>query len=124
MKLLTHNFLSSRFLKNVATGYPLLLRVNEKELREVEFDQDFVQNIMPKVDYNCLVSTLMAIGEQGALPNELPENWRENEELLKELHRVLVKIEVIVGELECPESGRVFPIKDGIPNMLCQEDEC
>lgn len=31
----------------------------------------------------------MAIGEQGALPEELPDNWRENEELLKEVSRFL-----------------------------------
>ena len=27
------------------------------------------------------------------------------------------------GELECPETGRKFPIKRGIPNMLLDEDE-
>jgi len=30
---------------------------------------------------------------------------------------------VLTGELECPESGKVFPIKKGIPNMLLDEDE-
>lgn len=33
------------------------------------------------------------------------------------------KVEVIEGELECPESGRKFPITEGIPNMLLREDE-
>ena len=26
------------------------------------------------------------------------------------------------GELECPESGRRFPVSEGIPNMLLTED--
>ena len=39
------------------------------------------------------------------------------------MHHALVEIEVIEGHLECPESGRQFPIKNGIPNMLLNEDE-
>jgi multifunctional methyltransferase subunit TRM112 len=46
-----------------------------------------------------------------------------DEELLKSLHRVLLEVEVIEGELECPETGRKFPIRNGIPNMLVGEDE-
>ena len=33
------------------------------------------------------------------------------------------QVEVIEGELECPESGRRFPVEEGIPNMLLREDE-
>lgn len=46
-----------------------------------------------------------------------------DEELLKSLHRVLLEVEVVEGELECPETGRKFPIRNGIPNMLVGEDE-
>lgn len=35
----------------------------------------------------------------------------------------LVQVEVQEGLLVCPESGRKFPIKNGIPNMLLNEDE-
>lgn len=41
MKLLTHNFLSSQFLKNVKEGYPLLIRATRIEVRHIfEFDID------------------------------------------------------------------------------------
>jgi multifunctional methyltransferase subunit TRM112 len=33
------------------------------------------------------------------------------------------QVEVIDGELVCPESGRKFSINKGIPNMLLNEDE-
>ena len=33
------------------------------------------------------------------------------------------QIEVVEGNLVCPESGRKFPIQNGIPNMLLREDE-
>ncbi|CAB0005728.1 unnamed protein product [Nesidiocoris tenuis] len=32
-------------------------------------------------------------------------------------------IEVVEGDLICPETGRKFPITSGIPNMLLNEDE-
>ena len=33
------------------------------------------------------------------------------------------QIEIDEGSLECPETGRKFQIKQGIPNMLLNEDE-
>ena len=27
------------------------------------------------------------------------------------------------GDLVCPQTGRKFPVKNGIPNMLLNEDE-
>lgn len=35
----------------------------------------------------------------------------------------VLQVEVIEGCLQCPESGREFPISRGIPNMLLNEDE-
>ena len=35
----------------------------------------------------------------------------------------VLQVEVIEGCLQCPESGREFPISRGIPNMLLSEDE-
>ena len=34
-----------------------------------------------------------------------------------------VQVEVVEGDLQCPESGRKFPVTEGIPNMLLREDE-
>jgi multifunctional methyltransferase subunit TRM112 len=43
--------------------------------------------------------------------------------LLKKIHQVLLEVEVLEGNLICPETGRKFPITNGIPNMLVNEDE-
>ena len=45
------------------------------------------------------------------------------EELLKEIHHLLFEVHVLEGNLVCPQSGRKFPVRDGIPNMLLNEDE-
>ena len=63
----------------------------------------------------------MELGDD--IPSEQPANIGENEELLQKLHHLLLEIDVLEGQLECPETGRVFPITDGIPNMLLNEDE-
>ena len=57
------------------------------------------------------------------IPNEPPENVAENEQLLQKLHHLLLEVDVLDGQLECPETGRVFPITNGIPNMVLNEDE-
>lgn len=55
------------------------------------------------------------------LPQEAPP--ATDEESVKRVHHALLEVEVVDGELICPETGRKFPIKQGIPNMLCNEDE-
>lgn len=51
------------------------------------------------------------------------ESVLSNEELAKKLHSVLLEVEILEGDLVCPETGRKFPISNGIPNMLVNEDE-
>ena len=57
------------------------------------------------------------------MPDSLPEEADMSEDLLKQVHHVMMEVEVIEGELQCPESGRKFPISEGIPNMLLRADE-
>ncbi|KAH7727337.1 methyltransferase-associated protein [Aphelenchoides avenae] len=123
MKLLTHNFLSSQFLKGVSTGYPLILRATKVEKKDVEYNEAFTKRMIPKVDYSALRSAAVSIGEGTDLPEELGTQWESDESLLKKIHDLLVGVEVLDGELECPESGRRFMIREGIPNMLANEDE-
>ncbi|NXQ00605.1 TR112 protein, partial [Vidua macroura] len=34
-----------------------------------------------------------------------------------------IEVEVLEGSLQCPDSGRRFPISRGVPNLLLTEDE-
>lgn len=63
------------------------------------------------------------MGHADDLPPQLDGDYETNEEFLKKLHHALLEVEVINGDLLCPESGRKFPISDGVPNMLLNEDE-
>ena len=46
-----------------------------------------------------------------------------DENFLKELHHILVRRQIIEGEMACPNCSRVYEIKNGIANMLLLEDE-
>ena len=52
------------------------------------------------------------------LPAAVPAEYVEDEKFLMALHHVLMEIEIIDGNLVCPETGKKFPVKDGIPSML------
>lgn len=123
MKLLVHNFLSSQFLKGVATGYPLKIMAESVTATPREYNADFIKRTVPKLDYTALKAAADSIGYGADLPAALVAEWCENEDFLKQLHHVLVELEVDEGYLECPETGRKFTIKKGIPNMLVNEDE-
>lgn len=116
MKLLTHNLLTSRFLKNVQTGYPLKLAVERVEEISTEYNEEFLQKMLKKIDYNALREAAQVCGQQ--LPEVLPEGGAGVQEDLKAIHKALFDIKVIKGTLECPESGRKFPISNGIKYVL------
>ena len=55
---------------------------------------------------------------ESKLPSSVPDKFAEDEEFLQALHHALMEIEIIDGQLVCPETSKKFPIKDGIPSML------
>jgi len=123
MKLLTHNMLTSKCLKGVTVGYPLEIIAKEVKLCEIEFNSEFISRMIPKLDWPALFKAAENVGHSSELPSTLVDDYESNEEFLKKAHHVLLEVEVINGELVCPETGRKFPVNDGIPNMLANEDE-
>ncbi|CAB03840.1 Multifunctional methyltransferase subunit TRM112-like protein [Caenorhabditis elegans] len=119
MKLFVHNFMSSRFLKNVTVGYPLNLVVKQFVEKDIEFDRDNTIVMLDRIQYEALIVAAAAVNQSDRIPREKPEKWDElTDEQLRVFHHLLMNIDVIDGELICPETKTVFPIRDGIPNML------
>ncbi|XP_019846480.1 multifunctional methyltransferase subunit TRM112-like protein [Bactrocera dorsalis] len=123
MRLSTYNFLTSKAIKGVKVGFPLKLTIAKQDVVESEFNPTFIERLLPRLDWSGIRLAAEVAGLNDDIPAELPANVAENEELLKKLHHLLLEIDVLEGQLECPETGRVFPITDGIPNMLLNEDE-
>ena len=145
MRLLTHNFLQSN-VKGTEKGYPLLIEGTVVVVEESPMDKELLLKLIPKLDYAVLrgaVDQLISqesssASQQGPLdlpqlPTTLPERTTGgtavsddglyDDELLAKLHTVLMDVHVMEGNLVCPDTGRKFPIKEGIPNMILHEDE-
>lgn len=55
---------------------------------------------------------------EGSLPPALTPELLEDSSFLQALHRVLMDMHVVEGALICPETGRRFPIAEGVPNLM------
>eukprot|EP01031_Cornospumella_fuschlensis_P037755 gene37755-45868_t len=127
MRLITHNFLKCN-LKGLddSQGFPLQIECNEKEIVESQFSEELVKNVLRKINFDALKSACrdLSIGEAIlSLEQWNPEMIESNADLLREIYRVLFDTHVQDGNLVCPTTGRKFPVKDGIPNMLLHEYE-
>nr|CAG4649874.1 EOG090X0LTV [Scapholeberis mucronata]SVE94032.1 EOG090X0LTV [Scapholeberis mucronata] len=129
MRLTTYIFMASmtmkdsnvrQCLKGVTVGFPL---AQEVKVNEVDFNPEFISRMIQKLDWPALCKAVDNLGHTNQLPPSVVEDYENNEEFLKKAHHFLMEIEVITGNLVCPETGRKFPVTDGIPNMLANEDE-
>ena len=118
MRLVTHNFLKSN-VKGATTGYPLTVEATELSTEDVEFDRDLILRLLEKIDYDVLREAAKALNAE--LPTEKASD--DDDDFLKRVHHVLLEIHVVEGALVCPDTGRRYPITNGIPNMLLHEDE-
>jgi multifunctional methyltransferase subunit TRM112 len=58
------------------------------------------------------------------LPPTLTDALAEDPLFLRALYHILMNVHLVKGMLTCPVTGREFPIQDGIPNMMLEEEEC
>jgi len=126
MRLLTHNYLISN-VKGTKDGYPLQIEAAEVVVEDSPFDLDLISGIIPKLNYDAIIAGLRQLADKvDPKPADIPEKLPEgdiNTATLEALYHVLFNIHVIEGHLVCPDTGRKFPIKQGIPNMILHEDE-
>jgi multifunctional methyltransferase subunit TRM112 len=83
-----------------------------------------MHRLLEKIDWNALKATVAKIPDWGiALPEEVTEDQKNDEKFLQNLHMLLVRRQIVDGEMQCPNCDRVYEIKNGIANMLLLEDE-
>jgi multifunctional methyltransferase subunit TRM112 len=116
-------------IRGVENGYPLRIEASSVEEIPSEFDPDMARAMAGKINFRALISaaTDLAIPDVELLQSgdgvTFTDEMLADEAVLVALHKILFDIHIIEGNLICPESGRKFPVKDGIPNMLLHEDE-
>ncbi|KAK9734806.1 hypothetical protein RND81_04G164500 [Saponaria officinalis] len=121
MRLLTHNMLSSN-IKGVTNGFPLKIEAVNVVEKQVDLNIDFLKNIFSKIEWKAFVEAAKSMG-YSELPEDVDSSQLDNQDFVTKFHHALLEIHLEEGTLECPETGRKFPVSKGIPNMLLHEDE-
>ncbi|PWY76155.1 Trm112p-domain-containing protein [Aspergillus heteromorphus CBS 117.55] len=120
MKLITVNFLACavKGCKTAPASYPLHFQDAELELQELEFQPNFILNIIPRIDWDGLRVMANELGFP-TIPDTKPEgDALKDEQILRDLHRVLLETQVVEGKLCCGNCGHEYTIKEGIANFL------
>ncbi|KAF9580408.1 hypothetical protein BGW38_002961 [Lunasporangiospora selenospora] len=122
MRLITHNMLQCHVKGCNANNFPLDFQDVSLEQQEAELNEDFLRNMLGKIEYGALVATCLKLNITD-LPSTMPADANTNEEFLQALHRVMLETHVISGKMVCPNCSHIYIIRDGIPNMLLAEHE-
>ncbi|KAI8619038.1 hypothetical protein BC830DRAFT_1165682 [Chytriomyces sp. MP71] len=101
-------------------NFPLRIEEAKLEQVEVEFSEDFCRRLINKLDWPAFVQTAFALGVE-QLPEKLPESV--DVEFLQRIHKIALETKLKAGRMVCNGCSHVYPITDGIPNMLLQETE-
>lgn len=132
MRLLTHNTLKNNSADAVAKGGGFPLKITATEVRvddclETDTNDErkiaFTKNVLSILDWPALVQGAKEMG-LSTLPPSLTQDLADDNEFLKALHHVLMNVHLVRGVLTCPDTGREFPVVDGIPNFMLEEEEC
>ena len=108
--------------KDVINGYPLKIEISQFEVKESEINEEFIIHLLTTLDWNGVLLSAEAVGLNG-LPTQLNEDIIKDFRFLNAIHHLLFDIHIIDGKLICPESGRIFYIRDGLLNLTLPEDQ-
>lgn len=133
MRLLTHNMLRNNSSAADGKGFPLKItateiRVDEASSSSSSSEEDerqvaMVKGLLDVLDWRALVQAASEMG-LNTLPPQLSEKMAADPAFLQALYHVLMNVHLVKGWLTCPATGREFPVQNGTPNMMLEEDEC
>jgi multifunctional methyltransferase subunit TRM112 len=61
VRLITHNLLACHARGCTSNNFPLIFKDVSIELREAEFNPDFLRGFMPKLEWRALVDTAKSV---------------------------------------------------------------
>ena len=117
MRLLTHSSLRNP-APDAVEGLPLLIEVTAMEVEEKDYSEDFLLAALSSVRWEAVLIAARAIGMGDAIPAALTPALLQDKAFLQACFHLLINVNVKTGVLTCSETGRQFPIIDGIPRMM------
>ena len=94
----------------------------DKVVDDYEHNEDFLKAVHHVLLEVCLRYLFLSLNDVSVCQNWGGVNFSYFESFIV-LSIFSFKVDIVSGDLECPESGRKFPITRGIPNMLVNENE-
>ncbi|KAG8906918.1 hypothetical protein FRB99_005692 [Tulasnella sp. 403] len=91
VRLITHNLLACHVKGCDSNNFPLAFSDAQLEIREAEFNAEFLKGFFPKIEWKALVDSARQLGDV-SLPETPPADALDNEEFLKALHHVLLEV--------------------------------
>ncbi|KAF7597399.1 hypothetical protein BBP40_003646 [Aspergillus hancockii] len=120
MKLITANFLTCavKGCKASPASFPLHFKDAELELQELDFQPEFIRNVIPRIDWDGLQKMANELGFPKILDKKPEGDELQDEQILRDLHRLLLETQITEGRLICGNCGHEYLIKEGIANFL------
>jgi multifunctional methyltransferase subunit TRM112 len=132
MRLLTHNVLRNNTAAAKGSNSPLRITATEVRVDEPTSNDDtdaqrreieFAKNMLPALNWDTLIEGAKAMGLDSLPPSVTPE-LANDEGFLRALYHVLMDVHLVNGMLTCTETGKEFPVTDGIANFMLEKHEC
>ena len=134
MKLITHNILMCNKKGCTQNNFPLRLIAHKVEVYNdeaaMEYTPHLITRLLEKIDYAALYQTVQALqwNDVQQLPAPLEgglasPDWAKDEAFLQNLYEICCRRHILEGAMQCPNCSREYAIKNGIANMLLNEDE-
>ncbi|KAI0157462.1 hypothetical protein GGR57DRAFT_67459 [Xylariaceae sp. FL1272] len=121
MKVLSLNFLTCavKTCKTNSDSYPLHPKDAELVSDDIELNEEFIVNLLPRIDWPALATTATELGFP-PLPTTAPtpESLRADEKTMKDLHNLLLETQMMEGKLICKACGHEYQVREGIANFL------
>ncbi|GMM28917.1 RNA methylation protein [Martiniozyma asiatica (nom. inval.)] len=115
MKILTTNFLQCS-IKSCNT-FPLSYSVNDStalQRTEQEQNPELLNSLLERLDWGALAQVCQQLGHP--IPQTKPDEITQ--EILNDLHLLLMETEIVEGQIQCPKCEHIWYIKGGVANLL------
>ena len=126
MKSITHNLLicNKKTCFNNENNYPLKIKAIDIENKKIEYkNKENILILFKKMDINGLNEFINDLNIEKKFDlNEFEKN-KENIEFINYLNYILNEVQIKNGFLICKNCGRQYEIKNGIVDMVLQDDE-
>lgn len=123
MKFLTTNFIrcAVKSCDGQENSFPLSYQEITLVQKEQKFNPLFIANMLDRIDWPAILKVASDLGNSSLPPNK-PDNIDvedpDNEQLLKDLHTLLMETELTDGKMICGNCSHIYYIKNSIANFL------